>query len=67
MLNINFVPEDYIQNSESHRTNFLYLILFAIVMAGLTGVFLTIKIRQHALNTQETEVNQKMSKAHISY
>ncbi|MHC4130496.1 MAG: PilN domain-containing protein [Planctomycetota bacterium] len=66
MLNINFVPDDYIQGSESHRTNFLYLILFAIVMAGLSGVFLTIKMRQRALNAKETEVNEKMSKAQES-
>jgi Tfp pilus assembly protein PilN len=66
MLNINFVPDDYIQNSESQKTNFLYLILFAIVMAALGGIFLTIKMRQRALNTKETEVNQKMSKAQES-
>jgi len=66
MLNINFVPDDYIQSSESHKTNFLYLILFAIVMAGLSGVFLTIKMRQRALNAKETEVNKKMSKAQES-
>ncbi|MHC4186929.1 MAG: PilN domain-containing protein [Planctomycetota bacterium] len=66
MLNINFVPDDYIQSSESHRTNFLYLILFAIVMTILSGVFITIKIRQHSLNAKENEVNEKMSKAQES-
>jgi len=62
MLNINFVPDDYIQNSESHRTNLLYLILFAAVMAALGGSFLSIKIRQQALNTKEKFVNAKLSR-----
>ncbi|GAH79391.1 unnamed protein product, partial [marine sediment metagenome] len=44
MLNINFVPDDYIQNNESRRTNLMYLVLFAVVMAALGGSFLTIKI-----------------------
>ncbi|MHC4759709.1 MAG: hypothetical protein ACYTE8_13780 [Planctomycetota bacterium] len=66
MLNINFVPEDYIQNSESTKTNFLCLILFTIVMAGLGGVFFTIKMRQRALDAKETMANEKISKAQES-
>ncbi len=46
MVNINFVPDDYVQNNESHRTNVMYLILLLIMMAVLGGSFLTIKIRQ---------------------
>jgi Tfp pilus assembly protein PilN len=61
MLNINFVPDDYIQTSESRRTNLLYLVLFAVVMAALVGSFMTIKIRQRALNAKETTVNAKLA------
>jgi len=63
MLNINFVPDDYIQNNESQRTNLLYLGLFLIVMAALVGSFLTIKIRQRALNAKEKMVKAKLERA----
>jgi len=63
MLNINFVPEDYIQSNESRRTNLMYLMLFGIVMAGLGGSFMTIKIRQRALSAKEGLVNAKMTQA----
>jgi hypothetical protein len=63
MLNMNFVPDDYIQSSESRRTNLTYLVLFAAVMATLGGSFMTIKIRQRALATKENLVNAKMAQA----
>ena len=63
MVNINFVPDDYVQNTESRRTNLMYLILFTIVMAGLGGAFTTIKIRQRALAAKERMVNEKITKA----
>jgi Tfp pilus assembly protein PilN len=63
MLNINFVPDDYIQDNESRRTNLMYLILFALVMSGLAGAFVTIKIRQHAVFAKERVVNERMAKA----
>ena len=63
MLNINFVPDDYIQNNETRRTNLMYLVLFAVVMAGLGGAFMTIKVRQHALAAKEKMVNEKLTKA----
>ncbi len=66
MLNINFVPDDYIQDNESRRTNLMYLILFAMVMAGLAGAFATIKIRQHAIATKEKLLNERMAKAEDS-
>jgi Tfp pilus assembly protein PilN len=61
MLNINFVPDDYIQNSESRRTNLMYLVLFAVVMAALGGSFMTIKIRQRSLSAKEKIVNAKLA------
>ena len=66
MLNINFVPEDYIQNNECRRTNFLYLVLFVVVMAGLGGAFFTIKVRQRTLDSEEKLANSKMSEAQES-
>jgi Tfp pilus assembly protein PilN len=63
MLNINFVPDDYIQNSESRKTNLTYLMLFIALMAVLGGSFVTIKIRQRGFNAKEKLVNAKMSQA----
>jgi Tfp pilus assembly protein PilN len=62
MLNINFVPDDYIQSGECRRTNLMYLVLFAVVMAALGGAFMTIKVRQGALSAKETLVNAKMAR-----
>ena len=62
MLNINFVPDDYVQSNESRRTNLMYLMLFAVVMAALGGSFATIKIRQRSLNNKEKFVNAKMAR-----
>jgi len=62
MSNINFVPDDYVQSNESRRANLMCLVLFCVVMAGLAGSFVTIKIRQRAYRAQETLVNTKMAK-----
>jgi len=64
MVNINFVPDDYIQNNESKRTNLMYLILLVVVMAALGGSFVTIKIRQRACQAKENLVNSRMAKMH---
>lgn len=61
MANINFVPDDYVQNTESSRTNLLYLVLFGVVMIALCGSFMTIKIRQRACGVKEQMVNTKMT------
>lgn len=63
MLNINFVPDDYVQNSESRRTNLIYLVLFLLVMSVLCGSFVSIKLRQRAFAAREEEVNRRMSEA----
>ena len=64
MVNINFVPDDYIQNNESKRTNLMYLILLVVVMTALGGSFVTIKIRQRACRAKENLVNSRMTKMH---
>ncbi len=62
MSNINFVPNDYVENNESRRTNVLCMGLLVVVMAALGGAFVTIKIRQKACLSQEELVNAKMTK-----
>lgn len=63
MLNINFVPDDYVKSSESRRTNWMYLLLFAVVMTGLGGSFVTIKIRQQAITAKEEYLSTKAAQA----
>ncbi len=62
MVNMNFVPDDYVENSESHKANLMYLVLFVVVMVLLCGCFLAIKTRQVSLNAQEKIVNEKIAK-----
>ncbi|MFA5554498.1 MAG: PilN domain-containing protein [Phycisphaerae bacterium] len=66
MANINFVPDDYVQSTESRRTNIIYLVLFGLVMAGLAGAFMTIKVRQRSITLKEQMVNAQMAKAQDS-
>jgi Tfp pilus assembly protein PilN len=66
MLNINFVPDDYVQSNVSRRTNFMYLVLFAVVMAGLGGSFATIKMRQRAILDKERLISAKAAQAEES-
>jgi len=61
MANINFVPDDYVQNNESRKTNLMYLVLFGVVMIALCSSFMTIKIRQRACGIKEKLVTTKMS------
>jgi len=61
MVNINFVPDDYIQSNESRRANLMCLVLFVIVMAALGGSFVTIKMRQSAVSAREKLVDAKIA------
>ena len=61
MVNINFVPDDYIQSHESRRTNLIYIVLFVIVMVGLFGSFLMIKFRQGSLDRTERHVEAQLA------
>ena len=63
MANINFVPDDYVQGTESRRTNLVYLVLLAVVMTALGGSFVAIKIRQRACSTNEKLVSARMADA----
>jgi len=61
MVNINFVPDDYVQSKESRRTNWMYLVLLLVVMTALGGSFTTIRIRQRACNVKEKLANDRMT------
>lgn len=60
MANINFVPDDYVQSTESSRANLMCLVLLALVMAALVGSFATIKVRQHASQAKEELITARM-------
>lgn len=60
MVNINFVPDDYVESNESRRTNLVYLVLFAVMMTALGGSFMAIKMRQKACRETEKLVSEKM-------
>ncbi len=63
MVNINFVPDDYVQSTESRRANLMCLVLFLAVMAALVGSSATIEIRQRSCRAQEELVNTRMTQA----
>ena len=63
MANINFVPDDYVQNSESRRTNLIYLVLFSAVMLAVVGSFASIKMRQNSLVRTDKAVNERLTRA----
>jgi Tfp pilus assembly protein PilN len=63
MVNINFVPDDYIQKRETMRTNLMYMVLFSVVLAALGGAFMVLKVRQRSINVQAQIINAKMAQA----
>jgi len=64
MAKIDFVPNDYIQQRDSNRANFLYLILFSALMGGIIVTFSIIKLRQKSVAAELHAADTKMSKAH---
>ena len=64
MAKIDFVPNDYIQQRDSTRANFLYLVLFSALMGGIIVTFSIIKLRQKTVEAELKVVNEKMTKAH---
>jgi len=61
MVDVNFVPDDYTQSNESHRTNFIYLVLFAVLMTALGGSFAAVKVRQRDRIADEELVSKKLA------
>jgi hypothetical protein len=66
MININFVPDDYVQKKESLRANTFYLVLFLIAMSALAGTFAVIKMRQRTALAEQVTVNKRMADAQKS-
>jgi hypothetical protein len=62
MVNVNFVPDDYAQGNECRRTNFMYIVLFAVMMIALGGSYGAIMIRQHACSASEKVANDRLAK-----
>ncbi len=61
MININFVPDDYVRNNESKRMNLIYIFLFVVVMVALSGSFFTIKYRKKMLNDREKFIDGELA------
>ncbi|MCF7975334.1 MAG: PilN domain-containing protein [Phycisphaerae bacterium] len=61
MASLNFVPDDYIQTTESRRINVLCVVLLLMVIGSLSTVFGAIKVRQHACAAQEVKVYATMN------
>lgn len=59
MAGINFVPDDYIQQAQTQRSNIFYMVMLLIMMAGLASSFGIIKVRQRACAAQEAVVDAK--------
>jgi Tfp pilus assembly protein PilN len=64
MLNINLVPDDYIQNNEARRINIMCLVLFVPVVVVLAGLLAFIRIQQRVLVAREKLIDTKMERAH---
>ena len=63
MSRVDFVPDEYVQQRESGRANFMYLLLFGALMCGIGVTFSIIKMRQKAVGTELMAVNARMSQA----
>ena len=63
MVNIDFVPDDYIQERESSKANFLYLVLLGSLLGAIVVTFSIIKIRQTAVGAELRAVSLKMTAA----
>ncbi|RKY12130.1 MAG: hypothetical protein DRP65_02190 [Planctomycetota bacterium] len=64
MVKIDFVPDDYIQQRQSSRANFMYLVLFMILMAAIGVTFSILKLRERSVKSALAAADSKMAKAH---
>lgn len=63
MATINFVPNDYIQQRQSNRTNSLYLVLLVAVLSGIGVTFSVLKMRQRSVQAELTALNGQLNQA----
>ena len=64
MVKIDFVPNDYTQQRQSSRANFMYLVLFMILMAAVGITFSILKLREQSVKSSLATVEAKMMMAH---
>ena len=62
MLKIDFVPNDYLQQRESGRTNLMYLFLVGVFILATGLTFLVIKMRQKNVASELAAINLDMAK-----
>lgn len=63
MSRIDFVPTEYVQQRESTKANFMYLIIFGVMMGAIGVTFSVIKVRQRAVDQELLMAEAKMAKA----
>jgi Tfp pilus assembly protein PilN len=62
MVNINFIPDDYIRNNESRRINLICIALLSIILVAIGGAFGAIRMRQRTLNIREASIDTDLTK-----
>jgi Tfp pilus assembly protein PilN len=62
MVNINFIPDDYIRNNESRRINLICIALLSIILVAIVGAFGAIRMRQRTLNIREASIDTDLTK-----
>jgi Tfp pilus assembly protein PilN len=63
MVKIDFVPNEYFQQRQSSRSNFIYLVLFMVLMTAVVVTFSIIKLRQQSVKSSLVAVEAKMAAA----
>lgn len=63
MATINFVPNDYVQQKQSTRANYLYLVLLAAVLGAIGVTFSILKMRLHGVESELAVLNGQMKEA----
>ncbi|MHC5082917.1 MAG: PilN domain-containing protein [Planctomycetota bacterium] len=63
MATINFVPDDYVQQRQSSRANFLYLMLLTAMLGAIGVTFGFIKMRQKKVTTELAQLSTRMETA----
>jgi Tfp pilus assembly protein PilN len=62
MANINFVPDDYVQSNESRRANLVCLVLLMVVIVGLAGASVIVRMRQRACMAEDALITAKTAR-----
>jgi Tfp pilus assembly protein PilN len=63
MATINFVPDDYLEQRQSSRTNLLYLMLLTAMLGAIGVTFGFIKMRQRTVQSELAMLTTRMSQA----